>query len=205
MHSYHHRVRHQRRQNNRGWLHLFNYTAKRGKTSNLAATNSKCTVSFRQIPQLPTVSTSDAAKAVTRMAARLALLLLGAACISCVFAQTEEIRDDKKRCDRLLPVMPWRGNYRLNCKYLCKGWPFRTENEEDGIPCGPLNLLGRVCKDGKCVKEGSRPGTESPAEFTTTVEETSTEEHETKDGPGTTEEPEIRSTADSTQKSWPIF
>ncbi|XP_077527954.1 uncharacterized protein LOC144139509 [Haemaphysalis longicornis] len=134
------------------------------------------------------------------MAARLTLLLLGAAYLICAFAQTENVQEGKKRCERALPLMPWQENYRVFCKYLCLGFPMRFENEEDGIGCGPFNLLGRVCKDGECVKKDS-----PPAKLTTAFEQTGKKEHETTNGTRRTKEPEDRSTTASGQNYSSVF
>ncbi|XP_077534834.1 uncharacterized protein LOC144146779 [Haemaphysalis longicornis] len=152
------------------------------------------------------------------MAARLALVLLFAACISCAFAQKEDVRKEKEQCERAFGLMPWRDNYRLNCRYLCKGWPIRFGYEEDGKPCGPFNLLRRVCKGGKCVKETSRPSMDYPEEsetsrpsmdypeeFITAIDELVSEEDETTAARETTTETEVGSTSSSSQESSSMF
>uniref|UniRef100_G3MSK6 Uncharacterized protein n=1 Tax=Amblyomma maculatum TaxID=34609 RepID=G3MSK6_AMBMU len=90
------------------------------------------------------------------MRRQVAICFLAAICFSGVVASSEH-HDDKlrnKQCKRAIPLMPWRANYRLSCTYLCKGWPFRSGNEPDGIPCGPAQPLIRttnVCVSGLCV------------------------------------------------------
>ncbi|KAK8778148.1 hypothetical protein V5799_020508, partial [Amblyomma americanum] len=47
----------------------------------------------------------------------------------------------------------WRRSYRLECRYLCKGWPIQYGLEPDGIPCGRLPSIREehVCMAGECV------------------------------------------------------
>lgn len=56
----------------------------------------------------------------------------------------------KPKCDRLFG-----GDSRVigtTCTYICRGWPIRSENEEDGAPCAVINK--GVCMNGQCVDIG---------------------------------------------------
>lgn len=51
----------------------------------------------------------------------VALLVL--CCVNNATASSED-RNVQLPCPRTVPVLLWPSNYRLNCQYLCKGWPF---------------------------------------------------------------------------------
>ncbi|KAK8774092.1 hypothetical protein V5799_011374 [Amblyomma americanum] len=93
------------------------------------------------------------------MRSHVALCLLAAAFVGCVIVSADEDPSQlgPDECERLFPLPPWRMNYRVSCKYLCKGWPMRWGNEPDGIPCGVTAAIstGNVCKEGQCVKASS--------------------------------------------------
>uniref|UniRef100_V5HAX8 Putative secreted protein n=1 Tax=Ixodes ricinus TaxID=34613 RepID=V5HAX8_IXORI len=51
-------------------------------------------------------------------------------------------RPNGEKCERAFPAQSLG-----RCKYLCRGWPFRKQKEDDGTPC----CRGWWCTEGHCV------------------------------------------------------
>lgn len=85
---------------------------------------------------------------------QLTFTLIAVACIACTFASKAQSVNalEGRKCAR---AFPWSTtSTTLKCTYLCRGWPFRYENEPDGRPCGVFPFFGKpkVCRAGKCVR-----------------------------------------------------
>lgn len=85
------------------------------------------------------------------VAARLCFVVAG--------SEAPELPLEKPKCGRLFG-----GENRVigtTCTYLCRGWPMRSENEQDGVSCGVVNK--GVCMNGKCVDIKLYPTTAAQA------------------------------------------
>ncbi|XP_029826128.2 SH3 and multiple ankyrin repeat domains protein 1, partial [Ixodes scapularis] len=86
---------------------------------------------------------------------------------------------DGEKCERAFP------SHSLGrCRYLCRGWPLRKQNEDDGTPC----CRGWWCEEGHCVngrcvrgkattttaQPGPGPSTETPGPESTSSQPTPT-------------------------------
>ncbi|XP_070389778.1 uncharacterized protein [Dermacentor albipictus] len=122
---------------------------------------------------------------------QLVLAVFVTTCASLVASSTGQGEEDVVygKCRRVIPLLPWRSSYRLTCRYLCRGWPIRYENEPDGIPCGPFGaFFNRVCNGGKCVRAASVESTTSGEDYVTTLPPTVTEAQATTEERYTSEE-----------------
>ncbi|XP_049271352.1 uncharacterized protein LOC119389077 [Rhipicephalus sanguineus] len=101
-----------------------------------------------------------------RFQVAVALLATAFACL--VASSTGQ--GDERKCARAFPLPPWKSSYRTGCTYLCREWPFRYENEPDGIHCGALAafIKTHVCRDGKCVKAENVQTTAADEEYFST-------------------------------------
>ncbi|KAM7312091.1 uncharacterized protein ISCGN_008996 [Ixodes scapularis] len=97
------------------------------------------------------------------MRAALSILLLVAVCLVLVDSAYGRRRppaeeESKEKCERAFP----RRENRLRCKYICKGWPFRRANEDDGTVCNKRKGAEGRCVNGRCVTDEKKWRTEQP-------------------------------------------
>uniref|UniRef100_A0A4D5RBD0 Putative conserved secreted protein n=1 Tax=Ixodes scapularis TaxID=6945 RepID=A0A4D5RBD0_IXOSC len=145
------------------------------------------------------------------------------------FGEWTEREQHPAKCTRMFPSSwNWIGKYATHCRYLCRTFPPRYEDEEDKTQCMGFNVFG-VCHNGKCVKKEDSPTTpavfpssstsdeaEQPKETVTeseelfTTHETSYSE-ETSTGAAVEEDIEVTTTQDASTENtdvaedWPSW